>query len=120
MVRLRKLLTNSKKVRRRRRIFLNMHITFVTWLLEFIGGFAGVLMIFLPHENRTTRGLQLFTGFMYFLIVPSAYLINSSDVKNLIIDNPTYLKFTNRFFPRINQIVPVNNNPDQELQNNAN
>ena len=64
MVKLQKLLADSKKIRRRRRIFLNMHISFVAWLIESFGGVAGMLMIFLPHENRTTRGLQYITGFV--------------------------------------------------------
>ena len=114
MITLRTLLTERKKLRRRRRIFLNIHITFVAWLMEFFGGLAGALMIFLPHENRTTRGLQLITGFMYFIATPCAYLMNSSDVKSMILDNPIYLKFTNTFFPHINQIVPVNNNHNEK------
>ena len=114
MVRLRKLLTDTRKVRRRRRIFLNMHITFFTWLIEFSGAFVAMLMIFLPYENRTTRSLQYITGFMYLIVTPCAYLMNSSDVKSVIMDNPIYLKFTNTFFPRINQIVPVNNNHNED------
>ena len=114
MVKLHKLLAASKKIRRRRRIFLNMHISFVAWVIESFGGVAGMLMIFLPHENRTTRGLQFITGFVYFLVVPCAYLMNSSDVKSVILNNATYLKFTNRFFPRINQIAPVNNNRNED------
>ena len=91
-----------------------MNITFVAWLIEFVGGFTGMLMIFLPHENRTTRSLQYITGFMYCIVTPGAYLMNSLDVKSVIIDNPIYLRFTNTFFPRINQIVPVNNNQHQD------
>ena len=114
MVKLGKLLPDSKKIRRRRRIFLNMHTTFVAWLIEFFAAFVGILMVFLPHQNRTTRGLQYILGLMYFFVIPSAYLMNSSDVKSMILDNPTYVKFTSRFFPRINQIGPVNNNHSED------
>ena len=109
MVKLRKLLPDSKKIRRRQRIFVNMNITFIAWLIEFLGGFAGVLMIFLPQQNITTRALQMLTGFMSFIVVPCAYLMNSSDIKSAIIDNKFYVVFRKRFFPHINQLKYNNN-----------
>ena len=107
MVRLRKLLSDTAKVRRNRRIILNMQVSFLAWLLEFIGGLMAILMIFLPQENDTTRGLNLLTGVLYLIIVPSAYLINSADVKSAIVDSKPYLAFMNKFAPHsMNQIVP--------------
>ena len=111
---LRQLLTDANKIRRRRRILLNIHITVMAWLLECLGSISVFLMIFLPPENGTTRGLQFITGVMYFIVVPSVYLMNSSDVKSAIVDNRIYLAFVNRLYPRINQIAPVNNN-NQDL-----
>jgi len=107
---LRQLLTDAHKIRRRRRILLNIHITVIAWLLECLGSISVFLMIFLTPENGTTRGLQLITGVMYFIVVPSVYLMNSSDVKSVIVDNRIYLAFVNQLYPRINQIAPVNNN----------
>ena len=113
LVKLRKLLTDTHKIRRRRRILLNIHITVIAWLLECVGSISVFLMIFLTPENGTTRGLQLISGAMYFIVVPSVYLMNSSDVKSAIVDNRIYLAFVNRLYPRINQIAPVNiNNQD--------
>ena len=112
MVKLRKLLTDSKKIRRRRRIVLNMHITIIAWLSEFLGGLAVCFMVFLPPENGTTRGLMYISGVMYFIVVPSVYLMNSSEVKSGILDNKMYIAFLNLFYPRINEIVPASNNND--------
>ena len=106
---LRKLLTDAHKIRRRRRILLNIHITVIAWLVECLGSISVFLMIFLTPENGTTRGLQFITGIMYFIVVPSVYLMNSSDVKSVIVDNRIYLAFVNQLYPRINQIAPVNN-----------
>ena len=110
MVKLRKLLTDRIKIRRRRRILLNIHITIIAWLLEFLGGLGVVFMFFLPPENGTTRGLMYISGVMYGIVVPSVYLMNNSKVKSVILDNQIYLAFINQFYPRINQIVPANNN----------
>ena len=107
---LRMLLTDAHKIRRRRRILLNIHITVIAWLVECLGSISVFLMIFLTPENGTTRGLQFITGIMYFIVVPSVYLMNSSDVKSVIVDNRIYLAFVNQLYPRINQIAPVNNN----------
>ena len=120
MVKLRKLLTDSRKIRRGRRIFLNMNITIMTWITETFGGHIFVLMSYYPDENRTTRGLHCILGFMYMIVIPCSYLLNSSDVKKMIIDNRIYLAFTNKFFPNINQLAPEHRNQDQELQNQEN
>ena len=116
MIKLRKILTESSKIRRRRRIYLNIHITIIAWLGEFLGGLFAVLMIFLPHENGITRGLHLVNLALFATVVPCVYLMNSSDVKSAILDNKIYLTIVNRFSPRINQIVPANIN-SEDLEN---
>ena len=120
MVKMRKLLSDKRKIRRLRRIFLNMNITFVSWTIECFGSIIWLLMQNYPQENRTTRGLQCILGVMYMIIIPCSYILNSADFKKMIIDNPIYLAFTNKFFPRINQVVPVHQRPNAELQNEDN
>ena len=65
-------------------------------------------MIFLPIENVTTRGLQFIVGTICFIVIPSVYLMSSSDVKSVIIDKKICLAFLTRFPSSINQIVQVN------------
>ena len=115
MVKLRKLLSDSSKIRRRRCIFLSMNITIISWLTECIGSVAMTFMIYYPQENRTNRVLLCFIISIYFIIVPCTYLMNSSDVKNRIVENRIYLAITNMFFPHVNQIVPINNK-DKEAE----
>ena len=78
--------------------------------METLGGLSVFFMVFLPPENGATRGLQLIGLATYSIIVPSVYLMNSSNVKSFIVDNKIFLAFVNRFHPRINQIVLVNDN----------
>ena len=117
---MRKLLADSRKIRRGRRIFLNMNITIMSWITESFGSHIFVLMSYYPDENRTTRGLQCVCGFMYMIVIPCTYLLNSSDVKKMIIDNRIYLAFINKFYPHINQLAPEYRYQDQGLQNQEN
>ena len=117
MVKLRNLLSDSRKIRRRRLIFLSMNITIISWLTEFVGSIAITLMILFPQEKRTTRLLEYLIDSIYLIIVPCTYLMNSSDVKNRIVDNRIYLAITNRFFTHVNKIVPKNND-DKEAEKN--
>ena len=74
-----------------------------------------------PPENGTTRSLMYISGVMYFIVVPSVYLMNSSEVKSVILDNKIYIAFVNLFYPRINQIVPASNdNAALHYQNSLN
>ena len=120
MVKMHKLLSDDRKIRRRRRIFLNMNITFMSWITECFGSIIWLLMQNYPQENITTRGLQCIFGVMYMIVIPSSYILNSADFKKMIIDNPIYLAFTNNFFPRINQVVPAHQHQNEQLPNEDN
>ena len=112
MVKLRNLLDDKSKIRRGRRILLNMEITFLAWFVEFVGSILFALSIFLLHESEketSKRSSGLISGVIYSWIVPAVYLINLSDVKLAILDSKLYLKVTNMFFPHINQVAPIDN-----------
>ena len=73
-------------------------------------------MIFLPFQNVFTRGRQIFTDVLYFVILPSIFLTNSDEAKSSILQNKLYLRFTDRFFNQaINKIVPAHDK-DEELE----
>ena len=83
-------------------------MTFLAWLIELIGFLISLLIIFLKFGSITTRSLQNVTGVIYFVITPSAYLINNyTKVKLYILDSSVYIGITNQFFSHtIHQIVP--------------
>ena len=99
MIKLRKLLSRSTISRRNRRNILNIQITVLSWLVEF----SGFVLIFLGsfilgHQNSmATYSIQTLTFFLYFVIVPSIYLINDSEFKSKIIDTNWYISFLNLF-----------------------
>ena len=115
MIKLRKLLSESSKVKRRHRILLNMQMTFLAWVVEFVGFVVIVLFIFIVGKNNNiiTFILQNVTALLIFILVPSTYLLNNCSFKNLVLKNTVYLNFIDYFFPaNINQNTSALNNPN--------
>ena len=105
MTRLKKLLNTSSKIRRNRRKLLVLQIQIFAWLVEFIAGIVGLIMIMGPITEPSANVIGVFTTIVYFVLVPSVFLINNEDLKSKIIDNEIYLTITNKFFSRsINRI----------------
>ena len=96
---LKKLLSDSAKARRHRRTLLNMQITILAWLVEFLGFVVIFLGAFLlGHENSiVTLSLQTITVLIFLLICPSIYLMNSYHMKNLIAESRLYFLFRSKF-----------------------
>ena len=105
MTRLKKLLDTSSKIRRNRRRLLVLQIQIFAWLVEFIAGILGLILIMGPITKLPASTIGLFTSIVYFILVPSVFLINNEDLKSKIIENEIYLTITNKFFSRsINRI----------------
>ena len=120
MANLRKLLNERSIIRRNRRVLLNIQITIVAWSLEFVGSIFGALMFWMPFENQTSRIFQLMTSAIYFVMIPSIYLVNGDDTKSKIMESKIYLVFTDTFFSRtVHHIEPPpknnDNNPNGDL-----
>ena len=95
LVKIGKMLKESSIFRRHRRIMLNIHITFLAWLTEFIGFFVIFLGTFvLGHENNLVNfSLQTVTIFVYFNLLPCVFLMNTPEFKDLVTESPIYEKF---------------------------
>ena len=105
MIRLKKLLHTSSKIRRNRRRLLVLQIQIIAWLVEFIAGIVGLILIMGPITKLPASVIGVFTSIVYFVLVPSVFLINNEDLKSKIIENEIYLTITNKFFSRsINRI----------------
>ena len=71
-------------------------------------------MFWMPFENQTSRIFQILTSVIYFVMVPSIYLINGNDAKSTIMDSQMYLTFTDMFFSRtVHHAEPPTNNNDK-------
>ena len=115
MAKLSKLLAKSSKIRRNRRILLNIQITIIAWSVEVIAAFIAAMIFLTPYGENKEAILGLISDVMYLIILPSIYLINSHDFKNEIVGSKLYLTFADRFFFRfVNEIVPDAEDDAQE------
>ena len=121
---LRKLLSDSSKDIRHRRHLIQIHVTILGWLTEFMG----FVLIFLGSyilghgDAVVTLILQSLTIFIYFHVVPCIYLINDSDLKANFAETKVYFNFlklfkSERVDPKI--FEDENRNENQITQENA-
>ena len=99
MRKLRNVLTDSSKDMRHRRNLINIHITFLGWLVEFLGFFIIVLGSFiLGHISPTiTLCLQTFSIIIQYIILPLVYLINDTELKGNVAASRCYIKILELF-----------------------
>ena len=131
MLKLKKLLSDASRTYRHRRNVLNIMITMLAWLVEFIGGLTIFLGSFVfGHGNSViTLTLQTLTLVFYFDILPCTFLINEEEWKISMLDNYWYTQFikvfdsclSNRFKPfgtPQNDLIEDNNPQNEAVPNN--
>ena len=99
MLKLWKLLSDSSRTYRHRRNVLNILITMLSWLVEFIGGLTIFLgsFIFGHGNNVITLTLQTLSMVFYFDVLPCTFLINEEAWKVSLLDNHWYTRFIRVF-----------------------
>ena len=95
MTNLKKLLSDPAKAKRQRRINLNIQITILSWLVEFFSFFVIFLGAFIlgNKNSKVTLAMQTLTSFLYFVVVPSMYLVNSKKFKAVVLESKIYSAF---------------------------
>ena len=116
MAKLKKLLDDSSKARRLRRIYLNIQITFLTWLIEFVGFLLIVFgsFIFGYKNSYLTLFLQMFSALIYIVVIPSMYLLNSYDLKEQINNSNFYIAISKLNLRRKNHVAQETVEKDDE------
>ena len=99
MVKLRNLLSSTSRSRRNRKNILNIQITILAWLVEFTGFLLVFLgsFIFRGKDSIVTGSMQTFTFFVYFVMVPSVFLVNDPYIKGIIIESSWYIRLLDMF-----------------------
>ena len=131
MLKFKKLLSDASRTYRHQRNVLNIMITMLAWLVEFIGGLTIFLGSFVfGHGNSViTLTLQTLTLVFYFDILPCTFLINGEEWKISMLDNYWYTQFikvfdsclSNRFKPfetPKNDLIEDNNPQNEAVLNN--
>ena len=107
MENLKNLLVKSSKIKRNRRVLLNIQVQILAWMMEFLAAVVTIIMLFFPFAKLATMLASHFAALGFFVLVPSIYLLNSDHFKTSMIQNSWYLAFTRIFFSGfIDKIIP--------------
>ena len=81
-------MSDKSKIRRRKLTEVNIKVTLIVWLTEFVGA---IIMIFsstvFGHAQVGTGISYIVASVFYFVLIPFLYLVNDSDVKNTIAED---------------------------------
>ena len=102
MVTLRDYLDDSTKARRHRSNLLNIQITILAWLIEFMGFFFFFLGSFFVGQRSKIAifFFQILTITYNFILLPSIFLIDNSHRKSSIVDSSWYFALIHRLSPQ--------------------
>ena len=103
-------------MRRRRRYTISIKMTIISWSLELItGGISLVNTLIFGHDDSLEIVTQILVAvhvFLYFVVIPSSYLLNTQNFKNRIVEKGWTSAIPRE--KRNSRIVPLEN---QELEN---
>ena len=92
-------LSESARRRRNRQVNISIQMTILTWFLELITGIVALSIYFISGHNDSPQAanivLVLFTHFLHFIIIPSAYILNTGVIKERIFENGWLQSFRN-------------------------
>ena len=81
------MMSEPRLARRKRTTVVNFQITFLSWIMELVGGWMIIIARFLVPRNNTTVKVWLwFADHCFnFIIIPCTYIINNDGTKQVII-----------------------------------
>ena len=80
---LKKVLSIQDRNIRRRRVNVNIQVTFLSWVIEFFTG--AILLVVYFSEQHFIHWYELLDGILISIILPSTYIINREVTKDIII-----------------------------------
>jgi len=80
------ILSEKVRTRRQRRKTINIQMTIISWLIEFIAGIGNLAIYFLYDENAIVALFAMFTIFINFVVIPGTYILNTEACKRFIIE----------------------------------
>ena len=119
--RLKTLLTENSKTRRKRNITLNLQIAVLGWLVEVFGFLTCVIGVFiLGHGNSVvTTTLHTLAMTIYAIVLPCSILINSEEVKEYIFSSQWYSNFIDKFGLKTKEPSTSNDQKEEESRGEA-
>ena len=110
------LLNENAKRRRKHTETVNIQMSVMTWLIEFITGCLLIILFTLDDNTTIILIIGLFDTIMTFVAIPGAYILNTEIMKSKIIQNGWFrslrpLRPSRRIHPAQNEAV---NNPNNQ------
>ena len=114
--RVNELLNENAKRRRKHTETVNIQMSVMTWLIEFITGCLLMILFTLDDNITIILIIGLFDIIMTFIAIPGAYILNTEIMKSKIIQNGWFrslrpLRPSRRIQPAENEAV---NNPNNQ------
>ena len=114
--RVNELLNENAKRRRKHTETVNIQMSVMTWLIEFITGCLLMILFTLDDNITVILIIGLFDIIMTFVAIPGAYILNTEIMKSKIIQNGWFrslrpLRPSRRIQPAENEAV---NNPNNQ------
>ena len=99
------MLSETSKRRRHRATVISIHITFTSWILEFLCNWCIILLLLVGVQNGAIKFLILVldTG-CCFILIPASYVCNTEKVKEYINSIGWYISLIDK--SRSNAIQP--------------
>ena len=83
-------MSESYRKRRQRRYTISIQMTMTSWSLEFLSGIIALVnTLIFGHDDSleiVTQVLVFIHVFLYFIVIPGSYLLNTEDYKNSIVE----------------------------------
>ena len=114
-------LPEDARRKRNRQVNISVQMTTLTWLLELITGIVALSIYFIVAHDDSLQGaniiLVLLTHCLHFIIIPSAYNLNTGVVKECIMKNG-WLRSLHAVGPENNEHDMANENDDTDFDEN--
>ena len=109
------LLNDNAKQRRKHTKTVNIQMSVMTWLIEFITGCLLIILFTLDDNITIIVIIALLDGIMTFVAIPGAYILNTEIMKSKIIQNGWFrslrpLRHSGRIHPAENEAANDPNN----------
>ena len=109
------LLSEASRIKRNRKKTINIQMTCISWLLEFVAGLFGILQLMVGWLRLVTElqsatiflSLILLSVSLNFVVIPSTYLLHTDMCKAFVITQGWWQSFKTLF--SLNRVASIQN-----------
>ena len=108
------MLSEKVRIKRQRRKTINIQMTIISWLIEFISGIAILAMYFLFKEANIVTLFAMFNTFLNFVIIPGTYILHTEVCRTLVVAQGWSLTIIRMCHPtRVSPLQDEDQNSDE-------